>query len=154
MLKEIISKLEENLSNITMSWKLEKELSSAHSNNSILFSIHASLSWICVYTGNKNKSKWCASCLISHCHRPRSAVGEDSELAHVRTVILDTWSRCLAREVGGDLIPVTMGTGVKLLVTFLSNWFMNVSWFCLYSHITQELFLFWHSAYNAPNYPV
>ena len=64
-----------------------------------LFTLHW---WICVQTGNKSESEWCASCLISHCYRPPSAVGKGSAPARSRTEILDTWSRCRARVVRGN----------------------------------------------------
>ena len=41
--------------------------------------------------------------VFSQCRRLPSAVGEGSELAHSRTVILDTWSHCQARVVGGNI---------------------------------------------------
>ena len=106
MFKAVINdqSLKKNDQTLTVSSKLEEEeLSSAHRYNCIPLSIHASLSWMCKYTGNKNESKCCAICLISHCHRLPSAVGEGSDLAHLRTVILDIWSRCQARVVEGNL---------------------------------------------------
>ena len=80
---------------LTISWKLEEKLSSAH-NSGIPLNSHASLLWIRVYTWNEIESKWCASCLISLCHRLQDAVGEGRELAHSGTVIPDTWPRCQA----------------------------------------------------------
>ena len=44
---------------------------------------------------------------ISHCHRLHGAVGEGGGLAHLGTVILDTWSRCQVRVVQGDLNTLT-----------------------------------------------
>ena len=60
MFKAVINdqSLKKNDQTLTVSSKLEEEeLSSAHRYNCIPLSIHASLPWILVYTGNKRESK-------------------------------------------------------------------------------------------------
>ena len=44
-----------------------------------------------VHTGNNSTRKYCASCLISHCHSMQGAVEEGHGFSHLGIIILDTW---------------------------------------------------------------